>query len=182
VACDPHPLPGQPAGHAGVQATPQATPAGHAGVQATPQATRKGWPYYIRPGTAVVYSRATPCGWPVGGCGWPALRLARGWPGLWAGGLQHGPCCALRATGFHYQCWPVVFIHTFLCNRMSFLHKNIDLAHAICFFHAEDRKKVQLKDGRSGEGYTAHSLTAGEAFMTGRLYTCALRRDIFPER
>jgi len=32
------------------------------------QATRKGWPYYIRPlhkrHECIVYSRATPCGWP----------------------------------------------------------------------------------------------------------------------
>src|SRR5579883_1316673 len=38
-----------------------------------PQATRKGWPYYRRtcrrPCGAVVYSRATPCVWPVGN--WP---------------------------------------------------------------------------------------------------------------
>jgi hypothetical protein len=41
-------------------------PAGHG---AAPQATRKGWPYYIRlrcvAWRAIVYSRATPCGWPV---------------------------------------------------------------------------------------------------------------------
>jgi hypothetical protein len=37
--------------------------------RSTAQATRKGWPYSIRaaraPPQAVVYSRATPCGWPA---------------------------------------------------------------------------------------------------------------------
>src|SRR5579885_431155 len=37
--------------------------------RSTAQATRKGWPYYRRaaraPPQAVVYSRATPCGWPA---------------------------------------------------------------------------------------------------------------------
>jgi len=65
-----------PAGHGA--AAPQVTapttsrsrrrpPAGHGA--AAPQATRKGWPYYIRlrcvAWRAIVYSRATPCGWPV---------------------------------------------------------------------------------------------------------------------
>jgi hypothetical protein len=51
----------------------------------TSQATRKGWPYYTRPlhqrhGT-IVYSRATPCGWPARGGG--GLRgAAVAWGGL----------------------------------------------------------------------------------------------------
>ncbi len=94
------------AGHG--QATPPqaARAAGHP--QATrrrppaPQATSKGWPYYTRrlhkPHGCIVYSRATPCGWPARGlrrwshivysratpCGWPATvaGLVRGgWPG-----------------------------------------------------------------------------------------------------
>src|SRR5579884_2820661 len=52
------------------------------------QATRKGWPYYIRADRAapqaVVYSRATPCGWPaLSTCdGEPAYGIPCGWPAL----------------------------------------------------------------------------------------------------
>src|SRR5579883_2146128 len=46
-----------------------------------PPPTRKGWPYYIRCGRAagggVVYSRATPGGWPA----WRLLRLPLTLPG-----------------------------------------------------------------------------------------------------
>jgi|SRR5579884_1676488 len=49
------------------------------------QATRQGWPYYIRRlhkrHSLLVYSRATPGGWPV--AGWPASG-----GGLWRGGLH----------------------------------------------------------------------------------------------
>jgi hypothetical protein len=62
--------------------------------QRRPQATRKGWPYYRRPlhqrHERIAYSRATPCGWPVGVGGlWAWVACGRGWPvavwrGLWA--------------------------------------------------------------------------------------------------
>src|SRR5579885_828877 len=55
------------------------------------QATRKGWPYYtraVRPidggGAGIVYSRATPCGWPGAGADrWPGAGADR-WPGAGA--------------------------------------------------------------------------------------------------
>jgi len=84
--------PGQVSRHQG-QATRAGQPcrsrAGHPA-----QATRKGWPYYIRciraACGAIVYSRATPCGWPARGpCASPACGPC-GWPvplacscGLW---------------------------------------------------------------------------------------------------
>ncbi len=79
-----------------------------------PQATRKGWPYYIRlllrPCEHLVYSRATPCGWPVarvagGACGrwrvWPVARVAGGACGRWraAGGPAGGLTCRLACGG-----------------------------------------------------------------------------------
>jgi hypothetical protein len=91
-----------------------------------PQATRKGWPYYIRlllrPCEHLVYSRATPCGWPGarvwsaarvwpvarvagGACGrwrvWPVARVAGGACGQWraAGGPAGGLTCRLACGG-----------------------------------------------------------------------------------
>src|SRR5579885_2151117 len=78
-----------------------------------PQATRKGWPYYIRlllrPCEHLVYSRATPCGWPgarvwSAAREWPAARVAGGACGLrrvWPAARVAGGACG------RWRVWPV---------------------------------------------------------------------------
>ncbi len=78
---------------------PRGSPTGHPAPH-RPQATRKGWPYdrqlLHRRHERLVYSRATPCGWPAARSHW--LPLPPLGPPL-AGGLRRVP------TGFRYRLW-----------------------------------------------------------------------------
>ncbi len=65
------------------------------------QATRKGWPYYTTHRRmacrAIVYSRATPCGWPAPVLACPGAGLPRCWP---------APVLACLLAAGLPRCWP----------------------------------------------------------------------------
>ncbi len=109
IELHPHPVSGQlPASR------PPAQASDHQASRRRPlaQATRRGWPYSRRHVRAtcgwIVYSRATPCGWP--GAAWLAwggmAGLGRhGWPGAaWAGLGRHG-LAGLMVAGLGQLAW-----------------------------------------------------------------------------
>jgi hypothetical protein len=74
-------------------------------LSARAQATRKGWPYYTRTHRRtcriVVYSRATPCGWPAHGGLFPAVACA----------LVACPRLSARAAQATRKRWPYYIRH-----------------------------------------------------------------------